>query len=175
MPYTGVHLRTSLSETELLSRNVLVWRASVLSLETGALRLRAPWPCKNGICGNFICLPGHHLGNLREIWDWHGCRLRCQYNGESVLGLVGLKRWRLVRNWLIFGFPPGVLLISNLFLRVTHLRYSFLIVAVGWMISTAYVVKRVQRWPCPSCGEPVMKKGWFHNDFCPGVCTADSL
>jgi predicted RNA-binding Zn-ribbon protein involved in translation (DUF1610 family) len=85
--------------------------------------------------------------------------------GESDLGLVGLKRWRLVRNWLIFGFPPGVLLISNLFLRVSHLRYSFLVVAAGWMISTAYVVKRVQRWPCPSCGEPVMQKGWFHNDF----------
>jgi hypothetical protein len=119
---------------------------------------------KNGICGNFICLPGDHqaiAGNMAGTVVVYDSNIM----GESDLGLVGLKRWRLVRNWLIFGFPPGVLLISNLFLRVSHLRYSFLIVAAAWMISTAYVVKRVQRWPCPSCGEPVMQKGWFHNDF----------
>jgi predicted RNA-binding Zn-ribbon protein involved in translation (DUF1610 family) len=23
----------------------------------------------------------------------------------------------------------------------------------------------VQRWPCPNCGKPVMRKGWLHNDF----------
>jgi predicted RNA-binding Zn-ribbon protein involved in translation (DUF1610 family) len=85
--------------------------------------------------------------------------------GESDLGLPGLKRWRLVRNWLIWGFLPGVLLISNLLFRVTQLRYSFLIVVAAWMVTIAYSVRRVQRWPCPNCGKPVMRKGWFHNDF----------
>jgi predicted RNA-binding Zn-ribbon protein involved in translation (DUF1610 family) len=85
--------------------------------------------------------------------------------GGSDLGLSGLKRWRLVRNWLTWGSLPGVLLISNLFYRVTHLRYSLLIGVAAWMISIAHTVRRVQRWPCPNCGKPVMHKGRFHNDF----------
>jgi hypothetical protein len=85
--------------------------------------------------------------------------------GESDLGLVGLNRWRLVRNWLIWGFLPGVLLISNLFLRVSHFRYSFFIVVAAWVIGIAYAGRRVRLWPCPNCGKPVMQKGWFHNDF----------
>jgi|HubBroStandDraft_4_1064222.scaffolds.fasta_scaffold861344_1 hypothetical protein len=51
--------------------------------------------------------------------------------GEGDLGLVGLNRWSLVRNWPIWGFLPGVLLISNLFLRgeplpilILHRLYS---------------------------------------------------
>jgi hypothetical protein len=85
--------------------------------------------------------------------------------GEGDLGLVGLNRWRLVRNWLVWGFLPGVLLISNLFLRVSHFRYSFFIVVAGWVIGIAYAGRRVRLWPCPNCGKPVMQKGWFHNDF----------
>jgi hypothetical protein len=81
------------------------------------------------------------------------------------LALVGLNRWRLVRNWLIWGFLPGVLLISNLFLRVSHFRYSFFIVVAAWVVGTAYAGRRVRLWPCPNCGKPVMQKGWFHNDF----------
>jgi hypothetical protein len=50
---------------------------------------------------------------------------------ESDLGLSGLKRWRLVRNWLTWGFLPGVLLISDLFLRVSHSRYSLFIVVAA--------------------------------------------
>ena len=46
---------------------------------------------------------------------------------EMDLALSNLKRLRHFRNWLIWGFLPGVLLISNLVGRVTHLAYSFFI------------------------------------------------
>jgi hypothetical protein len=84
---------------------------------------------------------------------------------ESDLALVRLKRWRLLRNWLIWGFLPGILVLSDLLMWVTDLKYSALIVIVVWMIGTVYSARRVQLWPCPNCGKPVMKKGWFHNDF----------
>lgn len=84
---------------------------------------------------------------------------------ESDLGLSRLKRWRLIRNWLTWGFLPGVLLISDLFLRVSHSQYSLLFVVAAWMVGLAYSARRVRLWPCPSCGKPLMQKGWFHNDF----------
>jgi hypothetical protein len=39
----------------------------------------------------------------------------------------GLKHWRIIRNCLVWGSLPGILLISSLFLRVSHFRYSFFI------------------------------------------------
>jgi predicted RNA-binding Zn-ribbon protein involved in translation (DUF1610 family) len=84
---------------------------------------------------------------------------------EMDLALSNLKRLRRFRNWLIWGFLPGVLLISNLAGRVTHVAYSFFIVCAVWMIGIAYSVRRVRLWPCPNCGKPILQKGWFHNDF----------
>jgi hypothetical protein len=76
---------------------------------------------------------------------------------EMDLALSNLKRLRHFRNWLIWGFLPGVLLISNLVGRVTHLAYSFFIVCALWMIGIAYSVRRVRLWPCPNCGKPIMQ------------------
>ncbi len=84
---------------------------------------------------------------------------------ESDLALSRLKHWRLLRNCLIWGFLPGILLLANLLMWIAHLRYSLLIVAGLWVIGFAYTARRVQRWPCPDCGKSVMKKGSFHNDF----------
>jgi hypothetical protein len=93
---------------------------------------------------------------------------------QASLGLFELSRWRVTRNWLIWGFVPGVLLASNLINWITHLRYSFFIAVAIWMIATAYTVRRVQLWPCPHCGKPVMKRAGSTMTFRPSVCTAGS-
>jgi hypothetical protein len=65
---------------------------------------------------------------------------------DSEKDLAEFRRWRSLRNWSIWLFVPGVLLISNVLLRLTHSRYSFLIACAVWMVSTAYIMR-------PSCVE----------------------
>ena len=60
----------------------------------------------------FVRVNNHFSDTLR---DWH----------------FGLKNWRLIRNCLVWGSLPGILLISSLFLRVSHFRYSFFIVVAA--------------------------------------------
>ena len=86
-------------------------------------------------------------------------------SSETDLALSDLKRWRQIRNWSIWTFLPGVLLVSNVLFRLTHVGLSLLIVCACWMFSTGYAVMRVRRWSCPNCGKCLMQKGWFHNDF----------
>ena len=86
--------------------------------------------------------------------------------GEDVVRKMGdLKRWRSTRNWLIWGFVPGILLLSRVFSYVLNPGWSFLFCVALWFGLIAFVGHRVRNWPCPFCGEPVMQKGWFHNDF----------
>jgi hypothetical protein len=79
--------------------------------------------------------------------------------------LTAFHQWRRLRNWLLWLFLPGVFLISGAILWLTHWGFSLLLGVAAWMVSYAYVAYRVQRWPCPNCGKPVMKKGAFRNDF----------
>jgi hypothetical protein len=79
-------------------------------------------------------------------------QLRFLMEDQARLELSEFRRWRLTRNWLIWGFVPGVLLASNLVGWITHFRYSFFIVVAIWVIFITYVTGGVQRWPCPQCG-----------------------
>ena len=79
--------------------------------------------------------------------------------------LTVFRRWRRLRNWLTWLFVPGVFLISDVLRWLTRSKYTFAVGCAFWMVGLAYVVYRVQRWPCPNCGKPVMKKGAFRNDF----------
>jgi hypothetical protein len=79
--------------------------------------------------------------------------------------IARLNPFRRLRNALIWLFLPGVLLCSAALNWVFHIRYGLFIVFGLWMAATCAAGARMRQWPCPNCGKPVMRKGWFHNDF----------
>jgi hypothetical protein len=84
-----------------------------------------------------------------------------QESRKSLAQLQLLLRWRNTLLWVIV---PGAFLAgwaSNAF----HSNWLLLSYVCAWVIAFAVIRQRVRTWPCPFCGEPVLKRADFYGNF----------
>jgi hypothetical protein len=86
--------------------------------------------------------------------------MKADYDSE----ILRFQKWRRARNFLLWGYLPGLLLGSHL-IQPWVSGYSLIVCFVLWTSTFCYVSWRVSFWPCPQCGKPVMVKDKFHNHF----------